>query len=101
MALWAFCVCRKYWGHWVLPRTVQDSNRAALLTVTLLQPRPLSSGAFMSMFKTDNSKQSPKADAEKEKDTAAQVRRFPRPPTIKPFISNTSRLRRSSSDWTS
>ncbi|KAH7008224.1 ubiquitin carboxyl-terminal hydrolase-domain-containing protein, partial [Ilyonectria destructans] len=37
------------------------------------KPRPLSSGAFMSMFKIDNSKQSPKADAEKEKDTAAQV----------------------------
>ncbi|KAF7541359.1 hypothetical protein G7Z17_g11970 [Cylindrodendrum hubeiense] len=37
------------------------------------KPRPLSTGAFMAMFKTDNSKQSPKVDAEKEKDKAAQV----------------------------
>ncbi|KAH7152313.1 ubiquitin carboxyl-terminal hydrolase-domain-containing protein [Dactylonectria estremocensis] len=37
------------------------------------KPRPLSAGAFMALFKADNSKHSPKVDAEKEKDTAAQV----------------------------
>ncbi|KAM5342524.1 hypothetical protein ACJ41O_013490 [Fusarium nematophilum] len=34
------------------------------------KPRPLSAGAFMSMFKADSAKQSAKADAEKEKDPA-------------------------------
>ncbi|KAF4976329.1 hypothetical protein FZEAL_6988 [Fusarium zealandicum] len=34
------------------------------------KPRPLSAGAFMSMFKTDSAKQSAKSDAEKENDPA-------------------------------
>ncbi|KAF4461095.1 hypothetical protein FALBO_12113 [Fusarium albosuccineum] len=34
------------------------------------KPRPLSAGAFMSMFKPDNAKQSAKVDSEKEKDPA-------------------------------
>ncbi|KPM34673.1 hypothetical protein AK830_g11898 [Neonectria ditissima] len=34
------------------------------------KPRPLSAGAFMAMFKTDNTKQLPKVESDKEKDAA-------------------------------
>ncbi|KAK7421785.1 hypothetical protein QQX98_002000 [Neonectria punicea] len=36
----------------------------------LAGPRPLSAGAFMAMFKTDNTKQLPKVESDKEKDAA-------------------------------